>query len=227
MSTNPEETKVPLSANDAVATKGKQVETAPPTEPTEGKEVDASPQGKVEDANASTDKTNDLSPSAEKAEETTAIVAASPTPATTGPNADSSSPSEPTWPETPADHPLTKFYEVFEDLTKEAGHNEVYGVTLSKSQPFHTKLILQKFLRANSNDLTKAKEQLLDTLRWRKEYNPAEAAKATYEKDRFDGLGYIMTFENVPESANKKDVVTFNIYGAVKDNKKTFGDLEA
>jgi hypothetical protein len=31
----------------------------------------------------------------------------------------------------------------------------------------------------------------------------------------------------VPESENKKDIVTFNIYGAVKDNKATFGDLDA
>jgi hypothetical protein len=134
--------------------------------------------------------------------------------------------SRPAWPETPADHPLTKFYDSFEELVKEAEYNEVYGINLSKSAPFHTKLILQKFLRANSNDLTKAKEQLLETLKWRNEFKPAEAAAASYEKSRFDGLGYILVLEDVPDSANKKDVVTFNIYGAVKDNQRTFGDLE-
>jgi len=32
--------------------------------------------------------------------------------------------------------------------------------------------------------------------------------------------------KDVPESLNEKDVCTFNIYGAVKDNKKTFGELD-
>jgi hypothetical protein len=32
--------------------------------------------------------------------------------------------------------------------------------------------------------------------------------------------------EGVPESKNAKDIATFNIYGAVKDKKATFGDLE-
>jgi hypothetical protein len=151
------------------------------------------------------------------------------TPAPTGPAAAtiaSSTSPEPVWPESPADHPLNQFFDAFEALVTETGHNEVYGITLSRDKPFHTKLILQKFLRANSNDLQKAKEQLRDTLKWRKEFDPVAAAEAVYEKERFEGLGYVMELENVPESANGKDVVTFNIYGAVKDNKKTFGDLE-
>jgi len=132
----------------------------------------------------------------------------------------------PVWPETPADHPLTVLYSSVEELTKEAGHNEVYGITLSKTNEFHTKLILQKFLRANQGDLVKAKQQLLETLKWRKEFDPVKAAGETFEKSRFEGLGYILKVEGVPESKNKTDVVTFNIYGAVKDNKATFGDLE-
>jgi hypothetical protein len=132
----------------------------------------------------------------------------------------------PFWPETSPDHPLTKFYDAFETLTAEAQHNEVYGIELSKSKPFHTKLILQKFLRANQNDLEKAKSQLLDTLKWRKEFDPIKAAGETFEKNKFDGLGYVLEVEGVPESPNKKDIVTFNIYGAVKDNKATFGNLD-
>ncbi|KAG9192077.1 hypothetical protein G6011_10811 [Alternaria panax] len=132
----------------------------------------------------------------------------------------------PFWPETAPDHPLTKFYDAFEALINQAQHNEVYGIELSKSKPFHTKLILQKFLRANQNDVEKAKSQLLDTLKWRKEFDPAKAAEETFEKSKFDGLGYVLEVEGVPESSNKKDIVTFNIYGAVKDNKATFGDLD-
>lgn len=32
--------------------------------------------------------------------------------------------------------------------------------------------------------------------------------------------------QSVPGSPNNKDVAVFNIYGAVKDMKKTFGDLD-
>jgi hypothetical protein len=132
----------------------------------------------------------------------------------------------PFWPETDPDHPLTKFYDVFEELVKEAQHDEVYGVHLSKSQPFHTKLILQKFLRANQNELNKAKQQLLETLKWRKEFDPVKAIGETFDKTKFGGLGYVLEVEGVPESKNAKDIATFNIYGAVKDKKATFGDLE-
>lgn len=148
--------------------------------------------------------------------------------ATAGPSkTDASQPTTgPVWPETPADHPLTKFYASFEALVKEATHDEVYGIKLSTSSPFHTKLILQKFLRANQNDLEKAKQQLLETLKWRKEFNPVKAMNETYSKERFDGLGYVLEIEGVPGSENKKDIATFNIYGAVKDKKATFGELD-
>jgi hypothetical protein len=134
--------------------------------------------------------------------------------------------AHPTWPELAADHPLAKFYASFEAIVKEADHAEVYGITLSTSSPFHTKLILQKFLRANQNYLDKAKEHLLLTLKWRKEFDPIKAMNETYSKERFDGLGYVLEVEGVPGSENKKDIATFNIYGAVKDKKATFGDLD-
>ncbi|KAF1921045.1 CRAL-TRIO domain-containing protein [Ampelomyces quisqualis] len=133
----------------------------------------------------------------------------------------------PTWPETATEHPLTKFYDVFEDLVKESQHSEVYGIQLTKSNPFHTKLILQKILRANQNDLDKAKQQLLETLKWRKEFDPVKAMSEHFDKARFGGLGYVLEVEGVPESKNAKDVATFNIYGAVKDKKQTFGDLDS
>ncbi|KAF2748071.1 CRAL/TRIO domain-containing protein [Sporormia fimetaria CBS 119925] len=147
----------------------------------------------------------------------------------------SNTPTTPVWPETPPDHPLTNLYDSIPALVTEAQHSEIYGVELSHSSPFPTKLICQKFLRANANDLGKAKAQLLATLKWRAEFNPLAAAEETFEKERFEGLGYVLEVGNVPGSARRvlgkegkdvKDVVTFNIYGAVKDNQKTFGDLE-
>jgi hypothetical protein len=130
------------------------------------------------------------------------------------------------WPETGPEHPLTQFYSAFESLVTEAQHAEIYGITLSPSNAFHTKLILQKFLRANANDVDKAKQQLLETLKWRKEFDPVSAVGEKFDKTRFGGLGYVLEVEGVPGSANTKDIVTFNIYGAVKDKKKTFGELE-
>ncbi|KAF2139343.1 uncharacterized protein K452DRAFT_75484 [Aplosporella prunicola CBS 121167] len=135
----------------------------------------------------------------------------------------------PVWPELSDDHPLAKMCKDLPELiTKADGANEVYGITLDGANPtFHTKLILQKFLRANANDLPKAKEQLVNTLKWRKQMNPLDLVNQTFDKKRFGGLGYVIEVEDVPGSPNKKDVVTFNIYGAVKDNKATFGDLDA
>ncbi|KAF2786798.1 CRAL/TRIO domain-containing protein [Melanomma pulvis-pyrius CBS 109.77] len=208
----------------------KQAETAPSAEPAEKKEDTVAESEKKDEPS--------VAPPEQKAEEpvteaapsvtapsATAAVAAAPLPAAPGP-APASSSSEPSWPETPAEHPLAKFFDSITELTTEADYNEVYGLTLSTTTPFHTKLILQKFLRANANDLPKAKAQLLETLKWRKTFQPAKAVEETFDNERFAGLGYILTLDDVPESANKTDVVTFNVYGAVKDNKKTFGDLE-
>jgi hypothetical protein len=135
--------------------------------------------------------------------------------------------TQPTWPTLSSSHPLTHFLSALPALITSAGHSEVYGITLDPTtSPFHTKLILQKFLRANANDLEKAKQQLLETLKWRKEFDPTKAVEESFEKERFEGLGYVLVLEGVPESVNERDVVTFNIYGAVGDKAKTFGDLE-
>lgn len=148
--------------------------------------------------------------------------------ATAAPSASQPSTTEPTWPALSPDHPLSKFAAQLPEILQEAGYNEVYGIQLRPDVPFHTKLILQKFLRANANDLAKAREQLVATLKWRKEFRPLEALEEVHSRKRFGGLGFVVEVEGVPESVtpNRRDVVTFNIYGAVKDNKATFGDLE-
>ncbi|KAB2579956.1 Cellular retinaldehyde-binding/triple function [Lasiodiplodia theobromae] len=134
----------------------------------------------------------------------------------------------PAWPEISDDHPINKLLKALPDLITGAdGYNEVYGIHLDPTGPFHTKLILQKFLRANANDVDKAKNQLAETLKWRGSFKPLAALDEAFAKDRYEGLGYVIEAEGVPESPNKKDIITFNIYGAVKDNKATFGDVEA
>jgi phosphatidylinositol transfer protein SFH5 len=137
--------------------------------------------------------------------------------------------SGPTWPELEDDHPLAKLLAKLPELLKTSEHDEVYGVTLktktdSGKPDFHTLLILQKFLRANQNDLDKAVDQLLKTLEWRKEFNPIKAVNETFSKDKFAGLGYVT--ESSAEEKLTKQIVTWNIYGAVKDYEKTFVPLE-
>ncbi len=134
--------------------------------------------------------------------------------------------NEPSWPTLPEDHPLAKLAAQLPEILREADYAEVYGIALQPEAPFHTKLILQKFLRANQNDLTRAREQLLATLKWRKEFQPLKAVEEVFSQKRFGGLGYVCVVDGVLESVNERDVMTFNIYGAVKDNKATFGDLE-
>ncbi|KAL0264194.1 Non-classical phosphatidylinositol transfer protein (PITP) [Diplodia seriata] len=134
----------------------------------------------------------------------------------------------PVWPHLAEQHPINLLLAALPELITEAsGHSEVYGINLDPAGPFHTKLILQKFLRANANDIGKAKSQLGETLKWRNTFKPLAALEETFTKDRYEGLGYVIEAEGVPGSPNKKDIITFNIYGAVKDNKATFGDVEA
>jgi len=130
------------------------------------------------------------------------------------------------WPDLAEGHPLSKLLATLPNILKQADYAEVYGIHLRDSSDFLTKLILQKFLRANANDITKAEAQLLDTLKWRKSFQPLKAKDEVFSKKRFDGLGYVMTLTGVPASMNAKDIVTFNIYGKVKDSKATFSDLE-
>jgi hypothetical protein len=132
----------------------------------------------------------------------------------------------PTWPEIGDDHPISLLLKELPALLKETEYDEVYGIKLDPTGPFHTKLILQKFLRGNANDVEKAKEQLKGTLKWRKDFGPSKAMEETFPKERFGGLGYVTVLEGVPGSPNKTDICTFNIYGAVKNNEATFGNID-
>ncbi|KAK6395631.1 hypothetical protein LTR65_010649 [Meristemomyces frigidus] len=136
------------------------------------------------------------------------------------------------WANLPKEHNLSKFAAELSKILESTGYKEMYGVELQApvegQPPAHTTLlILQKFLRANMDDLPKAIEQLTAALKWRKEYKPLEAPNETFPSDKFGGLGYVTTIKGAKESENDEDIATFNIYGAVKDAKKVFGDTDA
>ncbi|KAL9049515.1 MAG: hypothetical protein Q9162_007186 [Coniocarpon cinnabarinum] len=137
----------------------------------------------------------------------------------------------PRWPDLSPEHPISKLALKLPDLIAQATYTEVYGLEIDPSSEFSNQfsrnLILQKFLRANANDVDKAAEQLLATLKWRKEFNPLSARDAVFNREKFDKLGYVTKVGNVLGSPNASDLITFNIYGAVTDKKSTFGDTES
>jgi len=69
-------------------------------------------------------------------------------------------------------------------------------------------IILQKFLRANANDLPKAKTQLTEALKFRKEYNPLQAKEEVFSRSKFGGLGYVTSVKGAKETTNEEDVAT-------------------
>jgi hypothetical protein len=146
-------------------------------------------------------------------------------------------PSSAAWPELQGDHPIiTLFRKVPEVLTAADGYDNLWGLTLvgpvsaepsseSVEQPtFGTALILQKFLRANGNDISKAFSQLKDTMVWRKGFFSADGESSKgWSDEKFKGIGYVTTIKH---KSGKEKVVCWNVYGATKDLKKTFGNLD-
>lgn len=119
--------------------------------------------------------------------------------------------------------PLTKFTARLGDILQQAGHGEMWGVELSTDASHApSQVVLQKFLRANNGDLAGAEKQLAAALAWRKEWQPAALVGEAHSKKKFDGLGFVTKHR---DEAGKDTVITWNIYGSVKDNKATFGDI--
>ncbi|KAK1580327.1 CRAL-TRIO domain-containing protein [Colletotrichum navitas] len=120
--------------------------------------------------------------------------------------------------------PLTSLFEKLPGILGEAKHNEMWGVQLSDSTHVPTTVVLQKFLRANDNDVSKAADQLQKALVWRRDTNPGKLLDdVSFDKKKFDELGYVTTHK---DAQGKEMIITWNIYGAVKDKKATFGNVD-
>jgi hypothetical protein len=120
--------------------------------------------------------------------------------------------------------PLSKLFAELPSIIKEADYREMWGVDLTDDTHVPSAIILEKFLRANNKDVVKAKAQLLEALKWRKRVQPIQLLEAEFDPAKFGGLGYVTIY---PKSdTHSKEIVTWNIYGAVKDNKATFGNVE-
>lgn len=133
-----------------------------------------------------------------------------------------------TWPELTEDHPLSQLNSRLPNILSEAGHSQIWGVTLTYSTPpaFSTLIILQKFLRSVDNSVDEAATALGKTLKWRKDWGldvPADQKEKGNFGPDFEGLGYVT---KIKKNDGGDEIVTWNVYGAVKDLKSTFGDLD-
>jgi hypothetical protein len=127
--------------------------------------------------------------------------------------------------QSPPSTPLSQLFAELPSILKSAEHDEMWGVSLSEDSHVPTTIVLEKFLRANDKDVVKAKTQLTDALKWRKKINPRKLLEEfEFDSTRFGGLGYVTTYST--SEFHGKEIVTWNIYGAVKDNKATFGNVE-
>ncbi|KAF7563881.1 hypothetical protein G7046_g265 [Stylonectria norvegica] len=119
--------------------------------------------------------------------------------------------------------PLSKLNARLPEILTKAAHSEMWGVELSNVDHVPTQVVLTKFLRANTNDAAAAEKQLISALEWRKKMQPDALVKQTFDKKKFDDLGFVTT--HLGEDG-KETIITWNIYGAVKDNKATFGNVD-
>ncbi|KAM0249574.1 hypothetical protein ACHAP5_002699 [Fusarium lateritium] len=119
--------------------------------------------------------------------------------------------------------PLTKLNGRLDEIFSKTQHKEMWGVQLSNVDHVPTKVVLQKFLRANNDDPVASEKQLTQALEWRKKMNPTALVTQTFDKSKFGDLGFVTTHKG---ENGKKTVITWNIYGAVKSNKATFGNVD-
>lgn len=138
--------------------------------------------------------------------------------------------ASPVWPDLEESHPLRVLHNELASVLSEEPAHKIWGVTLSPDPDhFSTKLVLQKFLRANKGDKEKAKKQLAETLEWRRTYFDGNGKViGVWDESKFENLAYISkeTVKDAGVQREKEVVVTWNIYGHVKDFVKTFGDVE-
>ena len=118
---------------------------------------------------------------------------------------------------------LGQLFERLPSILSSSGHDEMWGVPLKDSADVPTVNVLIKFLRANEGNAKLAEEQLTKALQWRKQTRPTALVEGRYSAKKFGGLGYLSTYK---DADGKETVITWNIYGGVKDLGTTFGNVD-
>ncbi|KAI0832083.1 CRAL-TRIO domain-containing protein [Trametes gibbosa] len=112
------------------------------------------------------------------------------------------------------------FAKAYPDVSPAPTSIELWGVTLSTAPGAKASVILAKFARARELNVAQAEEMLVATLRWRDELKIDEVLKEEFDQDVFGRLGKVFGKDKEGRP------VTYNLYGAVKDMKAVFGDVQ-
>ncbi|KAK9462081.1 CRAL-TRIO domain-containing protein [Lipomyces oligophaga] len=108
-------------------------------------------------------------------------------------------------------------------VINKVAYSEIYGQDLAVESE-STDVIILKYLVANTYDVPAARAQLLESLKWRKEFKPLSAAFEETHDPKFDGLGYITEDTAKPDGP----IITWNLYGqAAAKPEIVFGDVDA
>jgi hypothetical protein len=111
--------------------------------------------------------------------------------------------------------PLKDLFTHLPAIISSTNHSEIWGVELTDpSTSIPTQIILQKYLNANDQDVSRAKDQLTRSLTWRAKIKPLELTKAKYSKEKFGGLGYVTVYEGGVEKSTEpeaKEIFTWYV----------------
>lgn len=120
--------------------------------------------------------------------------------------------------------PQSKLPEVFAkaytETTPTPTSITLWGVTLGPTPDAKASVLLAKFVRARELNVGAAQEMLVATLRWRDEFKIGEIMQEEFDADVFGRLGRVFGKDKEGRP------VTYNLYGAVKDMKAVFGDVQ-
>ncbi|KAE8348046.1 CRAL-TRIO domain-containing protein [Aspergillus coremiiformis] len=118
---------------------------------------------------------------------------------------------------------LSELFDRLPAVLSSSDHNEMWGIPLKDSTDIPTVNVLIKFLRANEGNVKLAEDQLTKALQWRKQTNPIALIEDRYSAKKFGGLGYLNMCK---DAQGNETVITWNIYGGVKDLGTTFGNVD-
>lgn len=111
-------------------------------------------------------------------------------------------------------------------LVKLIKHTEMWGVGLQGRDCNHIpyRIVMEKFLRANGNDVGKASEHFEKVLHWRRQVEPRRALATVYKTELFRGKGNISSHVR---PAKPNAFILWNRYGFPEKTPETFRDIMA
>ena len=113
------------------------------------------------------------------------------------------------------------FEKAYPDAKPAPSSITLWGVELSPTAPSaKASVILAKFVRARNLVVKDAADMLVNTLKWRDEFKIDEVLKEQFDPEVFGKLGRVYGKDREGRP------VTYNLYGAVKDMKAVFGDVQ-